>query len=674
MERSVIADVRRGNTPGDRTVRSLGRDLLNAGRLREARLRFWEEARAAEDLCDGDALAEAALGLGGIWVHEHRNTIERAEVLGLQRRALAAVPPASSLAQRLRARLSAEASYCAEERVPAVFESVESACHSGDAVLAAEALSLAHHCLLGPHHQHQRLAITDQLLTVAPFTGRRIDLLMALTWRTVDFFLAGDRRAVRSLRELQAQIRKEGCDALQYVTDSIEVTLALRRGELDAAERLAEACLKLGQDVGDADAWGWYGAQLIALRWLQSRGNEIIGLLEELDESDTVAESNLGFTAALASLAVASEDQTIAQAALDRLRNGGLARLRPSSAWMPAMLGVCEAAHFLQEADVAWEAYQLLAPFARLPIMASLAVACFGSAHRPLGLAASTFGDHDRAVAHLEAAVQADSAFGNRPCRALDLGALAAVLAQRDSNADRARAVWTEAADAAQRVGMMVRAETWRTCGRPAFGLTAGPAPSDRAGIRGDPTSTGALDAEVTCRREGRGWVVGASGHSVFVAHSVGMTYLGCLVSQPGQAIAAIDLAGAPALVSTTNQDLLDTEAVARYRRRVDELRTELDRADARGDEARSVATRQELDAVLQELRSASGLGGRRRAFTDTPERARTSVQKALRRAVSAIAAHDRHLGDIIESRLVTGTRCVFYGAPGAGTSAETIC
>ena len=47
--------------------------------------------------------------------------------------------------------------------------------------------------------------------------------------------------------------------------------------------------------------------------------------------------------------------------------------------------------------------------------MASLAVVCFGSVHRALGVAAQTCGKLDLAVTHLQAAVAASARLGHRP-------------------------------------------------------------------------------------------------------------------------------------------------------------------------------------------------------------------------------------------------------------------
>ncbi len=78
--------------------------------------------------------------------------------------------------------------------------------------------------------------------------------------------------------------------------------------------------------------------------------------------------------------------------------------------------------------------------FAALLVMASLGVACFGSAQRPLALAAWTIGDLDRAIEHLESALLADLVLDNRPCHAMDAGLLAEALELRGQAGDADRA------------------------------------------------------------------------------------------------------------------------------------------------------------------------------------------------------------------------------------------
>ena len=154
--------------------------------------------------------------------------------------------------------------------------------------------------------------------------------------------------------------------------------------------------------MGDVDAANWYGAQLIAVRWAQGRVGELLGLVDELDQSGTVPELGGVSTAALAVVAASAGDEVTARSALARLGAGRLGGLPRGSVWLVTMAAVCDAANALADAEAASEAYELLAPFADLPVLVGLGVACFGSVHRPLGIAALTFGNIDLAIDHLD--------------------------------------------------------------------------------------------------------------------------------------------------------------------------------------------------------------------------------------------------------------------------------
>ena len=116
------------------------------------------------------------------------------------------------------------------------------------------------------------------------------------------------------------------------------------------------------------------------------------------------------------------------------------------------MYGAAEAADLLQDREVAGEVYELLAPFAERPMMASLAVACFGSTHHALGVASLTVGEHARAVEHFQAAVRANQALGHWPAAALSRHRLSQALLARggpDDPAAAAVALATAAEEAA---------------------------------------------------------------------------------------------------------------------------------------------------------------------------------------------------------------------------------
>ncbi len=76
---------------------------------------------------------------------------------------------------------------------------------------------------------------------------------------------------------------------------------------------------------------------------------------------------------------------------------------------------------------------------------------------------------------------------------------------------------------------------------------------------------------------------------------------------------------------------MLDERAKSAYRRRLSELREELDQAKQRGDVERGLRVEREIDALTRELSRAVGLGGRGRRAGSASERARQSAAKTIK-------------------------------------------
>ncbi|MEV4081626.1 hypothetical protein AB0J43_15260, partial [Nonomuraea fuscirosea] len=150
------------------------RALYVNGDLRTARRWFDAAYRQAQACGDPPALARAALGLGGIWVREHRTAAESEMVRARQRHALSLIDPGSTLALRLRVRMCGEDDYRGGAH-DEILRLLEQARGSGDAEMLAEALSLAHHCLLGPEHGRLRKELAAELIGQAAVTRRRGD-------------------------------------------------------------------------------------------------------------------------------------------------------------------------------------------------------------------------------------------------------------------------------------------------------------------------------------------------------------------------------------------------------------------------------------------------------------------------------------------------------------------
>ena len=100
---------------------------------------------------------------------------------------------------------------------------------TGDPELLAEALRIAHHCLLGPEHVTLRRQLAVELTKAAFRTDRRSDLLMGLLWQTADAYCAGDRHAGRLLGELKEHLKPRDHLAVGFVVSAIDVMLAIRQ-------------------------------------------------------------------------------------------------------------------------------------------------------------------------------------------------------------------------------------------------------------------------------------------------------------------------------------------------------------------------------------------------------------------------------------------------------------
>ena len=614
-----------------------------AGDLQASRDSFERAYRLAERAGDAESMALAALGLAGLWVAERRTVTSTVLLEARLQHVLALLDPRSALALRVRTRLAGEADY-ARGTHAAVLAALDEVRAAGDPELLAEALRIAHHCLLGPEHVTMRRELAVELTKASFRTERRSDLLMGLLWQTADAYCAGDPHAGRLLGELKDHLAQRDHLAVGFVASAIDVMLAIRAGRFADAEALAAVCASLGAAAGDADHAWWSGAQLVTIRWYQGRLTELLPMLHDRVHSPVLSAVDNSAVAALAVAAALIGDRPMAASALAALCGSDLAALPRSSSWLVTMNGVVEAAYLLEDANVAARAYELLRPHAHLPMIGSLGVTCFGSVQHALGVAALTSRQLDLAVEHLTAAVQHNLALAHWPALVASRQRLAQAHALRGGpgDADAARRELDAATAEAASVGLPAPEYP----GQP----VAGPAPAVAA-------------HEAHCQRAGRKWRLTLRGRSVLVEDSIGMVHLAVLIANPRQEIQAADLVAGLAGLSGTSgeagaaQRVLDPEAIAEYRSRLKRLDTEIDELEP--DRARQA--RAERDWLVAQLSSAAGFGGRTRAFPDQPERARVAVGKAIRRALARITEADGVIGEHLRQTVHTGVRCSYW-------------
>ncbi len=603
-------------------------------------------AKAAEKAGDAPAFVGAALGVGGIWVHEQRDVVARAAVDSLWRRARTLATAGSVEEARLAVRQAAEAVYEGAP-VEAVTTAVERVRALGDEAATAEALSLLHHVQLGPRHAEVRLGLAEEIVRLGARAEDALLTLMGLCWRTVDLFLLGDPRAGQSLEELRELSAAEGCEALGFVADVLGAMVLARAGRLEEAEAVATSALERGTAVGDPDALAYYGAMLAALRWWQGREGEVIDLVRSISTSPRLGFNDHVYVAADAMLSAALGDFDSAEEALARLDGLGLERLPHSSSWLTTQFLVAEAAYLLGDAQVAAAAGEILAPYAHLPVMPSLGIVCLGSAERALGLCAAATGRPDAAVHHLDAAIRADRRLGSRPMAVLTEHALAGVLRAKRGESDSARAeqLARRAEDRAHRMGMGIPSHpSWLVAGQ--F--------SSRTAERSRKASLQSCSG---------GWRIAVDGRATLLPDRVGLAYLAELIARPGQDLDVLSLASDGILGACLSDAVADKSALDSYRRRSRELSMMIGRDDLKPSLVDRY--REELATLTAALRSSTGLGGRARVFPDNNERARTAVRKALMRAVAAIEAIEPDFSHHLRASLVTGITCRYSPSQG---------
>ena len=216
-----------------------------------------------------------------------------------------------------------------------------------------------------------------------------------------------------------------------------------------------------------------------------------------------------------------------------------------------------------------------------------------------------------------------------------------------------------------------ISARLWHEVGAPFEASLARKAQGDarRAAAGTQPTPEPSPPAPNTFRSEGDTWLVAFEGRTVHVRDMKGMRYLCRLLADPDREFYAMDLVAlesgghAPSDLGDGGE-MLDPRAKQAYRRRLAEIEEDLEEAQATGDTARATQAEVEHEFLVRELSRAVGLGGRDRRAGSTSERARVSVTRALRQAMTRIGEHDQLLGKHLDQAIHTGASCRYAPDP----------
>ena len=658
--RAALGASDREPTPSDADrcdlLLSLGDALARAGEQDAAREVFLRAAGAARSAGEPDMLARAALGYGGrfVWARAGGDP----HIRGLLADALAALPTEDGpLRARVMARLAGilRDDPAREPRWSLSAEAVATARRLTDPATLAYALESRWAAIWEPGTVGERREIADQLIRLAEVAADPERALQAHGLRLHTLFELGDLDGVRTEHRIERRlVETVRQPAQRWLVAVGTAALSLFDGRFAEAEGHISAAIGLGRRAQSTDAEVSFRLQTYVLRRETSGVEATEAMVRESIEEFPWYPM---FRCILVDLYARTGRDGEARAVLAALSADGFGGLPLDSQWVFSISLLGDAAAALGDADRSATLYRMLSPSARLTAYSPPEVST-GSVARTLGGLAAACERWEEAVGHFEDAIVANGAMGATPWLAHSYVGLASALLGRAGGEDgeRAASLLDDARGICERLGM-----------RPLQDRIAG---MERGG-------ESASEPETLFRREGDVWSIAFEGRSYRLTDSKGMRYLAELLRSPGREILALDLAAAGPgerrgsaagdglqVEGASGTDVLDPQARAAYRRRLEDLREELDEAESWSDTERASRTREELDFVVRELATATGLGGRSRKAGSPAERARQSVTKALRLAIERIGREDPALGHHLEATVRTGTFCSYAPDP----------
>jgi len=554
---------------------------------------------------DASASARAALGMaaGQLWgFHPGKLPVALHE-------AYLATEPGATRA-RLAAALARCWAYSGEpaRAVPFADQAVHLATDSGDQVVLADALDAALAAHWGPDDLDRRRSLAGRLADVTAYLVDVDARMQAHLWgvtvalETMD--MSRLHRQVRALESLASESPRA-----QFFAASRRLMVDVMEARLDTAPRL----IQLARDASEKTAIPDADAVLHSMAGYSAlfSGDVATCATEaEVFEEYGVREGNRAICAEAIMMWIGAGDLDRALALLGQAGVGQLDEIPRDADWLLTMQLVLEGALATGSEDVAAEVAGQLVPYENRAVVNAGGVMFHGVTDDPLSRAAELRGDEQEA-----------------------------------------RRLRTRALATYRRIGA-----TWW------YDRLAG----------GTRTSRRTSSERMCLHPEASGlWLVGREGAAQRIPELRGLCHLHALIRRAGVDVRAVDLVGLQAGTAgaapnaTDLGEIIDDTARAAYRQRLMDLDEELAEADEWSDTGRLALLSEEREALMAELRAASGLGGRSRHTGSTDERARVAVRKAVVAAIERIEAIDPALARLLRDRVHTGTYCRYDDDPG---------
>jgi len=175
-------------------------------------------------------------------------------------------------------------------------------------------------------------------------------------------------------------------------------------------------------------------------------------------------------------------------------------------------------------------------------------------------------------------------------------------------------------------------------------------------------------------------WIIRYHGRSALLKSTRGLHCLALLLRDPGREFHVRELLTRPMHASIpaaavvghgrvtgglcVGITVLDAQAKAEYKCRLQEIRQDLDEAERFNDPTRRGKAQDEMQAITDRLASAVGIRGRDRKTSSDAERARSAVTKCIKKAIQKIDDAIPALGHHLAARVKTGYFCSYNPHP----------
>jgi tetratricopeptide (TPR) repeat protein len=651
---------------------ALGLARSRAGATRDARQTFLRAAGLARKLRSPERFARAALGYGAGMGGFEFGRVDDGLVALLQEARESLGEQDGALLARVLGRLATELYFSDRtgERAELGEQAVAMARRLGDRATLASTLSARFITLWAPENSAERLQIASDVVALGEEVRDRELILRGHHWRIVSLMEIGDMVGADMELAVHARLAGELRDPLHlWYVPLLQASRALFEGRLRDAERLAGEAFAVGRGTQPQNAAQLFAVQLLGLRSEQGR-------LHEVEQS--LAEFGRRYPAAPAWRAAATFAHAVlgrtedAQRSFEALCAGGMAEIPRDADWLATVALLIRAGARLGDARRTGQLGRLLEPYADRAVILGRAAICLGPVACYAGIAAATAGRLEDAASHLERALGMARRWGAEPMVATIRLELADVLerAGDESSAASARALRRDGMATVRRLELGGLQKRW--------------APAEaQEPVAVSPSESAALGGPRAFYRRGDIWTIGSPGREIQLRDAKGLAHIARLLGAPHVEFHALDLVAGPQMPGAApgiavaagievrargegdSGPVLDTQAKAAYRVRVEELQEEIDEAETFNDPERASRAREELVFVARELAGAVGLGGRDRKTGSDAERARVNVTRAIRTALRRIKEHDAPLGRRLNSEIHTGTFCVYEPGPG---------